>query len=284
MKFTESDLILNSDGSVYHLHLQPEMVSDRIIIVGDPERVKKVSRYFDKIEFKVQNREFVTHTGELDGRRLTVISSGIGSDNVEIVMNELDALFNIDLRKREPKRIRKSFSMVRVGTSGSLRKEIPVGSLLWSRLAIGMDNLPAFYDFRSSLGDRQLCAALQAHAGLSFRPYLAAASTDFAPELTSGLVTGVTVTAPGFYAPQGRRLRKGTRVKGLLGKLASFRSDGLVLTNMEMETAALYALVRLYGHKLISLNAILAGRQQGVFASDPEKVIQNLILHTLRHI
>ncbi|MFM7328798.1 MAG: phosphorylase, partial [Bacteroidota bacterium] len=145
MKFRESDLVVNPDGSIYHLHLTPAMVSDKIIIVGDPDRVKKVSRYFDKIECKVQNREFVTHTGELEGKRLTVISSGIGSDNVEIVLNELDALFNIDLKKREPKPKRKSFSMVRVGTSGSLQKDIPVGSLLWSKLAIGMDNLPAFY-------------------------------------------------------------------------------------------------------------------------------------------
>lgn len=284
MKFKDTDLILNADGSVYHLHLTPEMVSDRIIIVGDPDRVPKVSRFFSKVECKTSKREFVTHTGEYEGKRVTVISSGIGADNIEIVITELDALFNTDLQRHEPKRTRQSFSMVRVGTSGSLQPDIPVGSLLWSKKAIGLDNLSAFYNFSSSLADRQVCHALQAHAGFSFRPYLTKCSGKFPASLTAGLVTGVTLTAPGFYAPQGRVLRKGARIKGLLDKLGSFQFGDIRLTNMEMETAALYAMGRLYGHDMISLNAILASRQQGVFSSDPEKVIRKLILHTLDHI
>jgi len=284
MKFKPSDFILNPDGSVYHLHLLPSMVSDRLIVVGDPGRVGKVSRYFSKIECKTARREFVTHTGEYNGKRITVISTGIGTDNTEIVITELDALFNIDLVRREPLRNRRSFSMIRVGTSGSLQPEVEVGSLLWSRMAIGMDNLASFYEFRTSVGDLQVCSAFQAHTGLSFRPYLTRASTKFPSSLTEGLVSGVTLTAPGFYAPQGRRVRKGTRVHGLLERFSSFRFGDIQCTNMEMETAGLYAMGRMLGHDMISLNAILAGRRQGVFASEPERIIRKLIIHTLDHI
>lgn len=284
MKFSETDLILNPDGSVFHLHLSPSMVSDKIIFVGDPDRVPKVSRYFSKIEVKVATREFVTHTGLFEGKRITVISTGIGTDNVEIVMTELDALFNIDLKKREPRKKKKSISVVRVGTSGSLRKEIEIGTHLYSETAIGLGELISFYNVKSSIRDRQLCSAVQAHTGLAVKPYLTRCSSSLIPLMAEGMVAGNTVTCPGFYAPQGRRLRVPTRYPKLIRDLSSFDYDGYQLTNFEMETAAIYALAGLYGHEAISLNAIIAGRAVGKFALNPQKIVDDLILKALERI
>jgi uridine phosphorylase len=284
MKFSATDLILNADGSVFHLHLTPDMVSDKIIMVGDPDRVKRVSRYFDKIEVKRSHREFVTHTGTFQGKRITVISTGIGTDNVEIVFSELDALFNTDLKRREVKKKKRSASFVRVGTSGSLRKEIEIGTHLYSASAIGLDELIAFYAFKSSIRDLQLCSALQAHTGLPARPYLSRGSSKLIRQMTDGMTAGNTVTCPGFYAPQGRKLRIPTRFPRLLHDLSRFDYDGYQLTNFEMETSGLYALAELYGHEALSLNAIIAGRAVGKFAAHPEKIIDALILMGLERI
>lgn len=284
MKFSESDLILNPDGSVFHLHLLPEMVSENIILVGDPDRVKRVSRYFDSIEIKRANREFITHTGTFNGKRLSVISTGIGTDNVEIVLCELDALFNIDLRKRVPLKKKKKLRLVRVGTSGSLRKEISVGTLLYSKTAIGLDELISFFQIKSPIKDLQLCAAIQAHTGLPVRPYLSRGSEILIQKMTAGMIPGNTVTCPGFYAPQGRKLRVPTRYPSLLHDLGTFDYDGYQLTNFEMETSALYALSGLLGHEALSLNAIIAGRAVGKFSPSPEKVVDSLIITTLERI
>lgn len=219
-----------------------------------------------------------------EGKRITVISTGIGTDNVEIVMTELDALFNVDLKKREPRKKKKSVSIVRVGTSGSLRKEIEIGAHLYSQTAIGLDELVSFYIFKSSIRDIQLCSALQAHTGLSAKPYLARCSSKLASSISTGMTAGNTVTCPGFYAPQSRRLRVATLFPKLLRDLGSFDYDGYQLTNFEMETSAIYALAKLYGHEAISLNAIIAGRVVGKFASDPEKIVDDLILKALERI
>lgn len=284
MKFSETDLILNPDGSVFHLHLTPEMISDKIILVGDPDRVKRVSRYFEKIEIKRTHREFITHTGLFQGKRISVISTGIGTDNVEIVFSELDALFNVDLKKREARKKKKVATFVRVGTSGSLRKDIEIGTHLYSATAIGLDELISFYAFKTSIRDLQLCSALQAHTGLPARPYLARGSSKLFRQMTEGMTRGNTVTCPGFYAPQGRKLRIPTRFPKLLRDLGSFDYDGYQLTNFEMETSGLYALAELYGHSALSLNAIIAGRTEGKFASNPEKIIEALILKALERI
>ena len=284
MKLSETDLILNPDGSVFHLHLTPSMVSEKIIFVGDPDRVPRVSRHFSKIELKIARREFISHTGIFEGKRITVISTGIGTDNVEIVFSELDALFNIDLKKRQVKKKKTSLSIVRVGTSGSLRKEIPIGTHLFSRTAIGMDEVMLFYPFKSTLREKQLCAALQAHTGLPMRPYLANGSAKLIKKMTEGMTPGHTITCPGFYAPQGRSLRIPTRYPDLLHDLGSFDYDGYQPTNFEMETSALYALADIFGHEALSLNAIIAGRAVKKFAADPDAIIDDLIIKTLERI
>ena len=284
MKFSETDLILNPDGSVFHIHLTPEMVADKIILVGDPDRVPRVSRHFSKIDVKISSREFITHTGLFEGKRITVISTGIGTDNVEIVLTELDALANIDLKKREPRKKKKSLNLVRVGTSGSLRKEIEIGSHLYSHTAIGLDELISFYSFKSSIRDHQLCSALQAHTGLGAKPYLSRCAQVLVKTMAYDMIPGNTVTCPGFYAPQGRRLRVTTRFPKLLRDLGSFEYDSYQLTNFEMETAAIYALAGLYGHHAMSLNAIIAGRAVGKFASNPQQIVDDLIIKALERI
>ena len=284
MKFSATDLITNRDGSIYHLHLKPEMVSDKIILVGDPGRVGRVSRHFEKVEFKVTNREFVTHTGFFKGKRISVLSTGIGTDTVEIVVTELDALFNVDFKSRRPKPKPQQIELVRVGTSGSLQEDIPLGSFLVSRTAIGFDNLINFYNCPATLGQRQLCSSLRIFAGLPFTPYAVDGSKRLLKNFKFGMFEGLTVTAPGFYGPQGRSTRKGTRFPDLLEKLSSFRFQQERLTNFEMETSGLYALARIMGHDAISLNAILASRTGEKFASNPTKIIDELIRVALERI
>ncbi|WP_038029415.1 nucleoside phosphorylase [Thermonema rossianum] len=280
--YPASELIVNPDGSIYHLGLRPEQLADTVIVVGDPERVPMISRHFEKIEYRLHKREFVTHTGSYRGVRMTVISSGMGTDNVEILMTELDALANIDLEKRLPKSNPQRLRIVRVGTSGSIQAGVPVGSLLASAVGVGIDTLMCFYDYDTPK-EQQLKAAmqqLQQHLALPFEPYAAPASPALL-ELFSGLTQGVTLTCPGFYAPQGRELRAPARLKNWVQRLQSFEYEGLRLTNLEMETAGYYAMAQLLGHDMISLNAILADRTNGIFAEKPKEVVEELIVYTL---
>lgn len=284
MQISPTDLIINPDGSIYHLSLRPEHLADTIITVGDPDRVEKVSQYFDSVEIKINKREFVTHTGTLSGKRLTVISSGIGTDNVEILMNELDALVNIDLETLEIKPNHKSLNIIRLGTSGSLQKDIPVDSFVVSEWGIGFDALGFFYESQSN----QTTINLQKDLSLEFMPYCNHAGVDlfklFIETAPENWFTGMTVTCPGFYAPQGRVLRYSPKINGLLQKMNEYCRDGNVLTNLEMETAGYYLMGKLLGHEVLSISAILANRMTNEFSKHPEKQVDSLIKYALEKI
>jgi uridine phosphorylase len=270
-----SELIINPDGSIYHLHLCPGDIADTVFFVGDPERVEKVSRLFDKIELKRQHREFVTHTGYIGNKRLTVISTGIGTDNIDIVLTELDALVNIDFATRQIKPQLQSLQIIRLGTTGSLRADIPVDSLLASGYAIGLDGFMSFYNFD---GNTALLKELETHVPEIFNlcvPYATNATLDF--KLDNSFKRGITLTCPGFYGPQNRRIRLYSTMYGLFEKMESLNYNGLHISNMEMETAGIYAMAEILGHKAISLNAILANRVTNEFSKNPEKVVDGMI-------
>jgi uridine phosphorylase len=276
--FSPTDLIINPDGSSYHLAIRPDQVTDQIILVGDPERVSKVSQYFDRIDVKIHKREFVSHFGELKGKRIGVISSGIGVDNVEIVLNELDALVNIDFETRLEKTTKKSLEFIRIGTSGSIQASIPVDSFLVSEAALGFDNLAQFYGFT---GENMLEAdALTQWGNLihySIPLYGAKASSKLLNKFAAIPFRGYTLTAPGFYAPQGRTVRMKSLLPNFLQDVSAQPFQGNLITNIEMETAAYYAFASSMGHDMISLNAILANRITHEFSSNPEAQIQALI-------
>jgi len=271
----ESELILNADGSIYHLHLKPEHLASLVFTVGDPDRVPLVSQYFDQIDFQVRKREFVTHTGWKNGQRVTVISTGMGTDNIEIFMTELDALVNVDLETRQEKEEKTRLQIIRLGTSGSMQGSIPVGSLLASEIAIGMDSLMAYYPKLS--GSQEIGKAVKEELGLEFSPYQANASQLLMSKLGSEFVKGVTLTCPGFYAPQGREIRLKPRYDQFIERLSSLRVLGRELTNFEMETAGYYAMGELLGHDMLSLNAIVANRPLGTFDEKAEKTVDHLI-------
>lgn len=271
----ESELILHPDGSVFHLRLLPEQLGNIVFTVGDPDRVATVSRHLDQIDFKLQNREFITHTGWKNGHRVSVISTGMGTDNIEILMTELDALVNVDLQTRQVKEKKTSLHIIRIGTSGSLQEDLPTGTLLASEIAIGMDTLMAYYPELS--GPQDFGQAIQAELRLSFRPYQAAASTKLLGMLDASIPRGITLTCPGFYAPQGREVRLKPRFDQLIERLAALRVEGRYLTNFEMETAGYYALGELLGHEVLSLNAILVNRPLKKFATDGEKTVERAI-------
>lgn len=277
----DSELILNPDGSIYHLGLKPDEIATTIIGVGDPERVKQVSRHFDTIEVEKSKREFVSHTGYIGPRRITVISTGIGTDNTEIVFTELDALLNIDFDSRLPRTERRQLQIIRIGTSGALQEDIAVGSEIITDYAIGFDNLMEFYVFTPTSTENKIASEIKRIARLSFLPYCAQGSTGLMQSLASDMAMGITITTPGFYAPQGRSIVLRLKYPQLMDCMAGFKYNGLRLTNFEMETSAYYALGRLMGHEVISLNAILANRSTKKFASDPHKLVQDLIVKTL---
>lgn len=276
--FSPTDLIINPDGSSYHLAIRPDQVPDQLILVGDPERVTKVSQYFDRIDTQIHKREFVSHFGELNGQRIGVISSGIGADNVEIVLNELDALVNIDFETRLVKSEKKSLNLIRIGTSGSIQEEIPVDTFLVSEAAIGFDNLAQFYGFESDL---MLSPTILHEWSQSIQyplpVYGARASQNLMEKFQSIPLRGYTLTAPGFYAPQGRTVRMKSVLPNFLMDVSKHTFDGHSITNIEMETAAYYAFAATLGHEMISLNAILANRKTHQFSKDPEGQIQQLI-------
>jgi uridine phosphorylase len=285
-KISETDLILNPDGSVYHLNLLPKHISDTIITVGDPSRVYKVSQYFDDVDFEMNKREFITHVGRYKGKKVTVISTGIGTDNVEIFLTEIDALVNIDLKTREPKSRKKKLKIVRIGTSGALQEDIPLGSHLFSNYAVGLDNLMQFYDLPQDDFESKIAADIQTKTGLPFKPYVVSCSETLKEQVGFDMISGNTITTPGFYAPQGRIVRAANKMPKLLDELNYYhnKSNDFWLTNFEMETAGYYAMARLLGHEVLSVNAIIANRIKSKFSKDPDKVIDSLIKKVLERI
>ena len=279
-----SELILNPDGSVYHLNLKPEHIAHDIIFVGDQNRVEKISSQFDTIEFSFQKREFKTHTGTLNGKRITVISTGIGPDNIDIVMNELDALVNIDLKTRQPKTTLTSLNIVRIGTSGSLLADIPVDSFVMSKYGLGLDNMLRSY-LVDEISNSNMEESFINHTNWDCRkgrPYVISCSDKLEQLIESDKIhRGITATAGGFYGPQGRVLRLGIQDKNLNSKMDNFLFEGNRITNLEMETAAIYGLSKLMGHNALSLNAIIANRATGTFSEDPYKAVDELIKYTL---
>ena len=286
-KIKDSELILNPDGSVYHLNLKPENIANDIIFVGDQDRVESITKYFDSVEFSTQKREFKTQTGIYRGKRLTVISTGIGPDNIDIVLNELDALVNIDFTTKTVKPNLTSLNIVRVGTSGSLQADIPVDSLLMSAFAIGTDNMLRSYNLQN-VQNQSIEKAFVNHTHWDLSkglPYVVSADNDLVKKFKADAVfEGITITSGGFYGAQGRVLRLKLNDELLNDKIDSFEFDGLKATNLEMETAAIYGLSKLLGHKSLSLNAIVANRKNGTFSADPYKTIDELIQFTLNKI
>ena len=283
-RINDTDLILNPDGSVFHLGLKPDQIADTILGVGDPDRVEQVSKYFDSIEFKNQKREFVTHTGTFEGKRVSVISTGIGPDNVEIFFHEVDALVNIDLKSKTANANKRSLRIIRVGTSGAMQKEIPLGAHLISNHAAGMDNLMTFYNLSQSHDELTIGSSLKQHLGISFQPYVVRGSIELIGKLGEEMISGNTLTCPGFYAPQGRQVRVPIRYPNLLADLTTFRHDDFHFSNFEMETAAYFALGRLMGHETASVNAIIANRVLGEFSKNASEVLDGLILKVLERI
>ena len=277
-----SELVLNPDGSVYHLHLRPEHIARDIIIVGDQDRVKEVSKHFDRIEFQTSKREFVTHTGYIGNKRLTVLSTGIGTDNIDIVFNELDALVNIDLNTRIPKENLQSLNIIRVGTSGALQKDIPIDSILLSSYGLGLDGLMNFYKHTPNETEVELLKQINEKVSLPIEPSLTPGSSELINLFKdNNLQQGITLTSTGFYGPQGRVLRLQPQVDRFIDDLAELNFDGLRITNLEMETSAIYGLGRLLGHHCLSVNAILANRQRLTFSKDAHAIVEEAIQLTL---
>ena len=284
MPISEADLILNKDGSVYHLNLKPEHLSDTIIAVGDPSRVYRVSEHFDKIDFEMNKREFITHIGKYKGNQVTVISTGMGTDNIEIFLTELDALANINLKTREPKSRKRKLKIIRVGTSGGLQEDIPLDSHLVSDYAVGLDTLMNFYNLQQDSFEEEVATDIQKAAGLGFTPYVARASQSLLKQFGEGMIVGNTVTCPGFYGPQGRKLRLELKHPRLLDDLNYYHKGDFWLTNFEMETAGYYAMARLMGHEMLSVNAIIANRMQNKFSKNATKAVDSLIVKVLDRI
>lgn len=284
MEIKQSELILNPDGSVYHLNLKPENIANDIIFVGDQDRVAKITAHFDTIEFTTQKREFKTQTGTYKGRRITVMSTGIGPDNIDIVINELDALVNIDLETRQPKEKLTSLNIVRVGTSGSVQADIPVDSIVMSCYALGLDNMLRSYMI-DPVTDAAMEEAFVTHTNWDIKkgkPYAVKGSETLQKLIhTPDIHKGITATAGGFYGPQGRVLRLNIQDPELNSKMDSFSFNDNRITNLEMETAAIYGLSALLGHNALSMNAIIANRANGTFSADPYAAVNNLIVYVL---
>jgi uridine phosphorylase len=285
-RIADSELILNPDGSIFHLHLLPHQISDLILLVGDPGRVEMVSKNFERIEHKVQNREFATHTGYYNNKKISVVSTGIGTDNIDIVLNELDALVNIDLDKRQEKEAKTSLKLVRIGTSGALQEDIEVDSFVLSEYGLGMDGLLHFYthDFHE---EKEILMAFTKQTGWTAplnTPYLVKGSEVLFNQLREGMYTGITATACGFYGPQGRRLRMDMAIEGLNEKLTAFKYDEHRITNFEMETSALFGLSKLLGHHAITACAIIANRIKKEYSKDYKITVDKLVKIILQRL
>jgi uridine phosphorylase len=283
----ESELILNPDGSVYHLHLKPENIADTIIIVGDPGRVKEISKHFDAIDFSVQNRELYTHTGTIGKKRLSVLSTGMGTDNLDIVINELDAAVNIDLATREPKLSHTKLNIIRLGTAGALQADIQPGDFVASSYGMGMDGLLYFYDKGKSVMNAALAEAFVNHVHWDKNLpgiYAVPCSQPLMEKLGKDLVHGLTLTAPGFYGPQGRELRLKLAYPDLNHLIESFEYEGNRIANFEMETSALYGLGKMLGHDTLTVCTIVANRVNSTYARDYHSDIERLIRIVLERL
>jgi uridine phosphorylase len=279
-----SELVLNPDGSIYHLALRPEQVGDLVFLVGDPGRVERISRHFDRIEHRSSNREFVAHTGEFGGTHITVLSSGIGTDNIDIVINELDALVNIDLNTRRPKAETKALRIIRLGTCGAMQEDIPVDSRIVSAFGVGMDNVLHYYAYENTDAELRLLNHLIEAAdwpGNLPLPYVAQGDRKLVELLGQDNITGITLTAGGFYAPQGRQLRALPAVDGFNEILSAFSHEDLRVTNFEMETSALFGLAGMLGHRACTVCTVVANRLRKEYSKDHEAAIDRMILEAL---
>ncbi|MFZ1677724.1 MAG: nucleoside phosphorylase [Saprospiraceae bacterium] len=286
-QFSDTDLILNPDGSVYHLHLRDEHIADHVIIVGDQGRVTQISKHFDKTESQIQNREFVTHTGYIGQNRITVLSTGIGTDNIDIAINELDAAINIDPTTRQQKTEKRKLNIVRIGTSGTLQEDIEVGSQVISQFGLGLDGVLHYYKYHYDALENELQKKIREHlnwnAPLAY-PYVCKVSTPLFNKLSAGMIPGITATSPGFYAPQGRRLRLEPLYPDINSRLQSFSHKNYRVTNFEMETSALYGLGNLLGHNCCTCCTIIANRITKEFSKDYHKDVDRLIETVLERI
>ncbi len=279
-----SELIINSRGAIYHLDVRPEEIANTIIVVGDPDRVEKVSAHFDKIEHTLKHREFITHTGYIGKKHLSVISTGIGPDNIDIVFNELDALVNIDFNTRQIKEKLTKLNIIRFGTSGSLQADIPVDSFVASTHGLGLDNLLNFYSYEKTVDDKEMEEAFISQTNLETTitiPYAFSGSDILLQKFGENFHKGITVTCPGFFGPQGRVLRLGLSSPGLVDKLTHFNFNSHRITNFEMETSAIYGLGKLMGHECLSVNAIIANRVAKEFSKDSNAAVEKLIKQSL---
>ena len=286
-RIAESELIINSRGAIYHLDLRPEELATTIITVGDPFRVKEVSKHFDTIEVQREHREFVTHTGTIGGKRISVVSTGIGTDNIDIVLNELDALVNINFETRTINADLKHLTIIRLGTSGSLQADIPVDSIVATTLGLGIDNLLNYYRHDNNDEEMQIIQQFVAHTGINSnfsQPYISTAGAGVLKHFVEGYYHGITITCPGFYGPQGRVLRLGLTNPDLIDRLTEFRFGNHRITNFEMETSAIYGLGRLLGHQCLSLSAIVANRIKKEFSKDGNAAVENMIKKSLEII
>lgn len=284
-----SELVLNSDGSIYHLKLHPEQLASEVILVGDPGRVSLISSYFDKIDHKIENREFITHTGELNGKRISVIATGIGTDNIDIVLNELDALVNVDLKKREIKKGRGRLKLLRIGTCGSIQPDIPADQLVLSSHAVGLDGLLNYYDWQAEPEEEELLQAFLKHCDWPTKmnfPYVISGARSQMERFSGieGINQGITLTAPGFYGPQGRSIRLKPALNNQNQLFATFNKDGNRLVNYEMETSALYGLSRMLGHEAATLCLVVANRSANSFSKNYPKAMQKLIEAVLERL
>ena len=283
-----SELIINPDGSIFHLHMQPEQLAEKVILVGDPGRVKMIAEFFDRIESQTANREFVSATGSYGKKRITVLSTGIGTDNIDIVINELDALVNIDLKKRQPKEEVKSLNIIRIGTSGGLQDDIPVDAFLASRKAIGFDGLLNFYHGRDAVSDLPFERAFKSYVQWNINlpsPYVVEADLALFDKIVdSEFTTGVTISAPGFYGPQGRELRLGILDPHINDKIEAFRFEEQRITNYEMECSAIYGLSKLLGHKALTVCIIIANRVAKKANENYKPVMAKLVQKVLDRI
>jgi uridine phosphorylase len=272
-KISDTDLIINPDGSIYHLNLKPSHVAEIVLTVGDPGRVHRISRHFDKIEFEMNKR-----------KRLTVMSTGMGTENVEIAMIELDALSNIDLKTRLPHQEKKSLKIIRIGTSGSIQEDVRLGSHILSEYAIGLDPLMVYYPFQPNKFEQEVTAAFQTETAIPYPLYCCRGSNELIESFKDLMTVGNTLTCNGFYAPQGRALRGENHFPKLLDTYNYFHYKDFWLTNLEMETAAYYALGRILGHQTLSVSAILANRVRNRFSKDPNKVVDAMIKKVLDRV